>query len=71
MKNIMHTYLNFTEKKIKKYMRMIFSQYYDEEVVAEYLKTYIITTIHQQNNSQKIEDLIKLFEIAKKECEKL
>jgi len=40
MKNIMDMYLNFTEKRVKKYMRMVYSQYYNEEIVSEYLKTY-------------------------------
>ena len=41
MKNLMDMYLNFTEKRIKKYMRMTYSQYYNEEIVSEYLKTYV------------------------------
>ena len=40
-----------------------------KKYVEFYLEKY--RKIFQQNNSQKIEDLIKLFEIAKKECEKL
>ena len=40
-----------------------------KKYVEVYLEKY--RKIFQQNNSQKIEDLIKLFEIAKKECEKL
>ena len=41
MKNLMDMYLNFTEKRIKKYMRLIYSQYYNEGIVSEYLKTYV------------------------------
>ena len=41
MRNLMDTYLNFTEKKIKKYIKTIFAKYYDEDIVSEYLKTYI------------------------------
>jgi len=53
MKNIMDTYLNFTEKKIKKYMRMFYSQYYNEEVVSEYLKTYINARYYNIQNTEK------------------
>ena len=53
MKNIMDTYLNFTEKKIKKYMRMIFSQYYDEKIVSEYLKTYVNARYYNIRNTEK------------------
>ena len=41
MKNLMDVYLSFTERKIKKYMKLIFNQYYDENIVNEYLRTYI------------------------------
>lgn len=53
MKNLMDMYLNFTEKKIKKYMRMIFSRYYDEEIVSEYLKTYINARYYNIRNTEK------------------
>ena len=49
----MDTYLNFTEKKIKKYMRMIFSQYYDEKIVSEYLKTYVNARYYNIRNTEK------------------
>lgn len=53
MKNIMDTYLNFTEKKIRKYMKMIFSKYYDEEIVNEYLRTYINARYYNVINAEK------------------
>ena len=53
MKNIMDTYLNFTEKKIKKYMRMIFAGYYDEKIVSEYLRTYINARYYNIRNTEK------------------
>lgn len=52
MKNIMDTYLNFTEKKIKKYMKIIFSTYYDEEIVSEYLRTYINARYYNIKNTE-------------------
>ncbi len=53
MNNIMDTYLKFTEKKIKKYMKTIFAGYYDEEIVSEYLKTYINARYYNINNTEK------------------
>ena len=40
MKNLMDSYLSFTEKRIKKYMKMAYLQFYNEEIVSEYLRTY-------------------------------
>lgn len=53
MKNLMEMYLNFTEKRIKKYMRIIYSQYYNEEIVAEYLKTYVNARYYNIRNTEK------------------
>ena len=53
MKNIMDTYLNFTEKKIKKYMKKIFASFYDEEIVSEYLRTYINARYYNICNKEK------------------
>jgi len=46
-------YLNFTEKRIKKYMRLIYSQYYHEEFVSEYLKTYVNARYYNIQNTEK------------------
>lgn len=53
MNNIMDTYLSFTEKKIKKYMKMIFVGYYNEEIVSEYLKTYVNARYYNIRNTEK------------------
>lgn len=53
MKNIMDMYLEFTEKRIKKYMKMIYSRNYDEEIVAEYLKTYVNARYYNIRNTDK------------------
>ena len=53
MKNLMDMYLNFTEKRIKKYMRIIYSQYYNEEIVGEYLKTYVNARYYNIRNTEK------------------
>ena len=53
MKNIMDMYLNFTEKRIKKYMKLIYTRFYDEEIVSEYLKTYINARYYNIQNTNK------------------
>ena len=53
MKNIMDMYLNFTTKRIKKYMKMIYSGFYNEEIVNEYLKTYINARYYNIRNTEK------------------
>ena len=53
MNKLMDTYLNFTEKKIKKYMKIIFSTYYDEDLVNEYLRTYINARYYNIKNTDK------------------
>lgn len=49
----MDSYLNFTEKKIKKYMKIIFATYYDEEIVDEFLRTYINARYYNVQNTDK------------------
>ena len=53
MKNLMDVYLSFTERKIKKYMKLIFYQYYDENIVNEYLRTYINARYYNIINIEK------------------
>lgn len=53
MNNLMDTYLNFTEKKIKKYMKMIFNRHYDEKLISEYLRTYINARYYNIKNTEK------------------
>ena len=53
MSNIMDTYLDFTEKKIKKYMKAIFGRWYDEKIVSEYLRTYINARYYNIKNTEK------------------
>ena len=49
----MDVYLSFTERKIKKYMKLIFNQYYDENIVNEYLRTYINARYYNIINIEK------------------
>ena len=49
----MDTYLNFTEKKIKKYIKIVFNTNYNEELVNEYLKTYINARYYNIKNTDK------------------
>ena len=53
MNSLMDSYLNFTEKKIKKYMKIIFATYYDEEIVDEFLRTYINARYYNVQNTDK------------------
>ena len=53
MNNLMDTYLNFTEKKIKKYMKTIYGIHYNEELINEYLKTYINARYYNIKNTDK------------------
>lgn len=53
MKNLMDVYLSFTERKIKKYMKLIFNQYYDENIVNEYFRTYINARYYNVVNTEK------------------
>ena len=53
MKNLMDVYLSFTERKIKKYMKLIFNQYYDENIIEEYIKTYINARYYNIINIEK------------------
>ena len=54
MKNLMDVYLSFTERKIKKYMKLIFNQYYDENIVNEYLRTYINARYYNITHSKVV-----------------
>lgn len=49
MKNLMDEYIDFTSKKIKKYIKMILRNKYNEEVVQEFLKTYINSRYYNIN----------------------
>ena len=53
MKNLKKFSLSFTERKIKKYMKLIFNQYYDENIVNEYLRTYINARYYNIINIEK------------------
>ena len=41
MKNLMDEYVDFTSKKIKKYVKMVLRTRYNDDIVQEFLKTYI------------------------------
>ena len=53
MKNIVDMYLNFTEKRIRKYMRIIYSNYFNEYIINEYLKTYVNARYYNIRNTDK------------------
>lgn len=53
MNNLMDMYINFTENKIKKYIKTILGKYYHEDVTNEYLKTYINARYYNITNVEK------------------
>ena len=53
MNNLMDTYLNFTERKMKKYLKIIFNTNYDENIVNEFLRTYINARYYNIQNTDK------------------
>ncbi len=53
MKNLMDQYIKFTVKKIRNYMKTILNKYYDEEIVNEYIKTYINARYYNINHASK------------------
>ena len=78
MNNLMDTYIAFTEKKIKKYMKAILAKQYDEDVVNEYLKTYINARYYNIQNTDTparafylriLEELEYKEDILMKKCE--
>ena len=54
MNNLMDTYLNFTESKMKKYLKIIFNTNYDENIVNEFLRTYINARYYNIQNTDKL-----------------
>lgn len=53
MNNLMDMYLTFTEKKIKKYMKTILDKHYDDEIVNQYLRTYINARYYNIQNTEE------------------
>lgn len=52
MNNLMDTYITFTEKKIKTYFKTLLAKQYDENLVNEYLKTYINARYYNIQNTE-------------------
>ena len=78
MNNLMDTYITFTEKKIKKYLKTLLEKQYDENLVNEYLKTYINARYYNIQNAEKparafylriLEELEYKEDILMKKCE--
>ena len=78
MNNLMDTYITYTEKKIKKYMKTILDKQYDENLVNEYLKTYINARYYNIQNTDTparafylriLEELEYKEDILMKKCE--
>ena len=78
MNNLMDTYITFTEKKIKKYMKTLLAKQYDENLVNEYLKTYMNARYYNIQNTDQparafylriLEELDYKEDILMKKCE--
>ena len=78
MNNLMDTYITYTEKKIKKYIKTILDKQYDENLVSEYLKTYINARYYNIQNTDTparafylriLEELEYKEDILMKRCE--
>lgn len=50
MKNLMDDYIDFTSKKIKKYVKMVLRTRYNDDLVQEFLKTYINSRYYNIND---------------------
>ena len=50
MKNLMDEYVDFTSKKIKKYVKMVLRTRYNDDIVQEFLKTYINSRYYNIND---------------------
>ena len=50
MKNLMDEYIDFTSKKVKKYVKMVLRMRYNDDIVQEFLKTYINSRYYNIND---------------------
>lgn len=71
MKNLMDEYIDFTSKKIKKYIKMILRSKYDEEIVQEFLKTYINSRYYNINDENSRAFYLKITDSLKRKQETL
>lgn len=71
MKNLMDEYIDFTSKKIKKYIKMILRSKYDEEVVQEFLKTYINSRYYNINDENSRAFYLKITDSLKRKQDTL
>lgn len=71
MKNLMDEYIDFTSKKIKKYMKIILRSKYDDEVVQEFLKTYINSRYYNINEESSRAFYLKITDSLNRKQESL
>ena len=71
MKNLMDEYIDFTSKKIKKYMKIILRTKYDDEVVQEFLKTYINSRYYNINEDNSRAFYLKITDALNRKQELL
>lgn len=66
MRNLMDEYIDFTSKKIKKYVRMILRSKYDEKIVQEFLRTYINSRYYNINEESSRPFYLKITDALNK-----
>ena len=66
MKNLMDEYIDFTAKKIKKYIRMMLRTKYDENIVQEFLRTYINSRYYNINEESSRPFYLKITDALNK-----
>lgn len=71
MKNLMDEYIDFTSKKIKKYIKIILRTKYDEEIVQEFLKTYINSRYYNINEENSRAFYLKITDSLTRKQESL
>ena len=71
MKNLMDEYIDFTSKKIKKYIKIILRSKYDDEVVQEFLKTYINSRYYNINEESSRAFYLKITDSLNRKQESL
>lgn len=69
MKNLMDEYIDFTSKKIKKYIKMILRSKYNEDIVQEFLKTYVNSRYYNINEESSRPFYLKITDALTKKQE--
>lgn len=66
MKNLMDEYIDFTSKKIKKYIKMILRTKYNEDITQDFLKTYVNSRYYNINEDSSRPFYLKITDALNK-----